>query len=93
MNTWQRLFPTNERVRTEMFVDTSPLTDEVEFTYMENPPSFGHEFNLIRAVGEYGPQRIATITKTIATLEAEMIALRQERATLEQLVAVLKPTP
>jgi hypothetical protein len=93
MNTWQRLFPTNERVRTEMFVDTSPLNDEVEFTYMENPQSFGHEFNLIRAVGEYGPQRIASITKLLTDLEAEMIALRQERATLEQLVAVVKPTP
>ena len=93
MNTWQRLFPTNERGRAEMFVDTSPLTDEVEFTYMENPQSFGHEFNLIRAVGEYGPQRIASITKLLADLEAEMIALRQDRATLEQLVAVVKPAP
>ncbi len=93
MNTWQRLFPTNERARPDMFVDTSPLSDEVAFTYMENPPSFGHEFNLIRAVGEYGPQRIATITKTLADLEAEMASLRQERATLEQLVAVVKPAP
>ena len=93
MTTWQRLFPTNERTRTDMFVDTSPLSEEVEFTYMENPQSFGHEFNLIRAVGEYGPQRIASITKLLTDLEAEMVALRQERATLEQLVAVVKPAP
>lgn len=89
---WDRLFPMNERVRPEMFVDSSPLTDEVVSTYMENPPSFGHEFNLIRAVGEYGPQRIATITKTLADLEAEMASLREERATLEQLVAVVQPS-
>ncbi len=93
MNTWQRLFPTNERTRPDVFVDSSPLSDDIEMTYRENPPSFGREFNLIRAVSEYGPQRIASITKTLADLEAEMASLREERATLEQLVAVVKPAP
>jgi len=90
MNTWQRLFPISERPRVELFVDSSPLIDEVEHTYMENPESFGHQFNLIRAVAEYGPQRVQEITQRLRSLEEESKQLRSEMETLERLISVVK---
>ena len=54
--------------------------------------SFGNDFNLIRAVEEYGPQRVATIRKEIAQMEARQSALTKEMRTLEQLIAVIKPS-
>lgn len=52
----------------------------------DNPASYGHEFNLIRAVKEFGPERIEAITKRLADLDAEAVRLHEERATLEALV-------
>ena len=89
MTTWQRLFPTNERARPDIFVDSSPLIDEVVSTYMDYPPSFGADFNLIRAVAEYGPQRVAEIDKRLAEIEAETTKLRSERVTLDALIAIV----
>jgi hypothetical protein len=92
MNTWQRLFPISERPTRELFVDSSPLIDEVEHTYMENPESFGHQFNLIRAVEEYGPQRVESIRQELAQMEVRQNALTKEMQTLEKLIAVTKPS-
>ena len=55
------------------------------------PQSFGNDFNLIRAVEEYGPQRVATIRKEIAQMEARQSALTKEMYTLDQLIAIIKP--
>jgi len=54
------------------------------------PQSFGHEFNLIRAVEEYGPQRVATITKELSQLVARELVLQTELSTLERLIAATK---
>lgn len=54
--------------------------------------SFGNDFNLIRAVEDYGPQRVATIRKEIARMEARQTLLIKEMRTLEQLIAVVKPS-
>jgi hypothetical protein len=54
--------------------------------------SFGRDFNLIRAVEDYGPQRVATIRKEIAQMEARQTLLTKEMRTLEQLIAVIKPS-
>jgi hypothetical protein len=54
--------------------------------------SFGNDFNLIRAVEDYGPQRVATIRKEIAQMEARQTLLTKEMRTLEQLIAVIKPS-
>jgi hypothetical protein len=54
------------------------------------PQSFGHEFNLIRAVEEYGPQRVATITKELSQLVARELVLQIELSTLERLIAATK---
>jgi hypothetical protein len=50
--------------------------------------SFGNDFNLIRAVEEYGPQRVASIRKELAQMEARQAALTKEMQTLEKLIAV-----
>ena len=76
----------------------SPLPDPV--THMDDlalpvqtsvhPHSFGKDFNLIRAVEEYGPQRIQTIQRDLADLALRQQRLTTELATLERLVAVAK---
>lgn len=92
---WTQLFPTerNRPTRPDMFVDSSPLSDDIEMTYRDNPQSFGYDFNLIRAVAEYGPTRIDMIEKRLTELQTEMLDLQNERKTLEALVAVVKPAP
>ena len=52
------------------------------------PQSFGNDFNLIRAVEEYGPQRVESIRKELAQMEARHAALTKEMQTLEKLIAV-----
>ena len=78
--------------------DTSPFssphmhTDE-HATPVPIPPaahSFGPEFNLIRAVEEYGPQRVATIHKELTVLIARQKQLADELSTLERLIAATK---
>lgn len=57
----------------------------------ENPASYGHDFNLIRAVSENGPQRIKQIDDRIDKLETELIELQSERNTLQRLIGALTP--
>jgi hypothetical protein len=52
------------------------------------PQSFGHDFNLIRAVEEYGPQRVASIRKELEQMEARKEVLTKEMHTLERMIAV-----
>ena len=74
---------------------TSTLPDTVSYSTTVAPrnenESWGHEFNLIRAVAEYGPQRVKDINKRLETIEAEAKALEDERRTLESLIKVVKP--
>lgn len=51
--------------------------------------SFGREFNLIRAVDEYGNKRIADIDKRMKELDNEKKALEHERLILCELTAVV----
>lgn len=53
--------------------------------------SFGHDFNLIRAIEEYGPQRAESIRQELAQMEVRQNALTKEMQTLEKLIAVTKP--
>ena len=53
--------------------------------------SFGNDFNLIRAVEEYGPQRVASIRQELAQMEVRQTVLTKEMQTLERLIAVTKP--
>ena len=50
--------------------------------------SFGHDFNLIRAVEEYGPQRVESIRKELASIDARKEVLTKEMHTLERMIAV-----
>jgi hypothetical protein len=54
--------------------------------------SFGHDFNLIRAVEEYGPQRVESIRHELAQIDARQNALTKEMDTLEKLIAATKPS-
>lgn len=58
---------------------------------VDNPMSYGGDFNLIRAVQEYGPQRIARINKELDDMQERANKLLAERAQLEKLVAVVVP--
>lgn len=76
---------------------TSTLPDTVNYTTTVAPrnenESWGREFNLIRAVAEYGPQRVNEINKRLAAIDAETKALENERKTLNALIQVVKPEP
>jgi hypothetical protein len=50
--------------------------------------SFGNDFNLIRAVEEYGPQRVASIRQELEQMEARKEVLTKEMHTLERMIAV-----
>lgn len=52
----------------------------------DNPSSYGHAFNLIRAVQEYGPERVKQIEKRFDELEREQTTLRVEYETLKRLI-------
>jgi hypothetical protein len=56
------------------------------------PQSFGRDFNLIRAVEEYGPQRVASIRQELAQMVKRQAVLTEEMQTLEKLIAVTKPS-
>lgn len=73
-----------------------PERAEVTSTYthpLDNQRSFGYEFNLIKAVEEYAPQRVAEINKRLASIEQETSRLLEERNTLQALIHVVKPVP
>jgi hypothetical protein len=78
-----------------MFTDTSPLLDEVsyELPRKNSVESFGSDFNLIRAVSEHAPNRLAVIDKRLNAIEQELAKLRDEREILVNLIAVVKPAP
>ena len=63
-------------------------------TYEESLPkkeqSFGNEFNLIRAVDEFGNKRIVDIDKRLKMMQIEQAALEQERKVLCELTAVVQ---
>jgi hypothetical protein len=67
-------------MHTDEYAAPSPITAQ--------PQSFGNDFNLIRAVEEYGPQRVESIRKELAQMEARHAALTKEMQTLEKLIAV-----
>lgn len=92
MDTWQRLFPVKH-----LSMNT-PLPEHVEVTStyalpLDNQRSFGYEFNLIKAVEEYGPQRVVEINKRLNVIEQETSRLLEERNTLQALIHVVKPVP
>lgn len=89
MSGWDRLFPTKYPEVTSTLPDTVNYTTTIA-PRSENE-SWGHDFNLIRAVGEYGPQRVKDINKRLETIEAEAKALIEERTTLHALIQVVKP--
>ena len=70
-------------MHTDEYTTPTPIAAQLQ--------SFGNDFNLIRAVEEYGPQRVATIRKEIAQMEARQSALTKEMYTLDQLIAIIKP--
>lgn len=77
-----------------VIVDSAEMTmGTISQSSIDNPESFGYNFNLIRAVQEYGPQRIDAISKRLFDMEKEAIKLREERQTLEALVAIVTPSP
>jgi hypothetical protein len=51
------------------------------------PESFGPDFNLIRAVREYGPSRVENIKKELASLEDRKQRLTEEMNILTKLIA------
>jgi len=52
--------------------------------------SFGRDFNIIRAVEEYGPQRVAAIKQEIAQMTSRQSELTNELRTLERLISATK---
>lgn len=52
--------------------------------------SFGPDFNLIRAVREYGPTRMDAINKELASLEDRQKRLMEEMNILINLIAATK---
>lgn len=71
-------------IHTDEYATRSPIPARAQ--------SFGPEFNLIRAIEEYGPQRVESIRKELAQIDARKNALAQEMYTLEKLIAVTKPS-
>ena len=58
---------------------------------VDNPMSYGRDFNLILAVQEYGPKRIAQINQELDDMQERANKLLNERGQLEKLVAVVVP--
>ena len=75
---------TSTHMHTDEYATPSPIAAK--------PQSFGHDFNLIRAVEEYGPQRVESIRKELEQLTDRITLLNKEMATLQRLVAVTKPS-
>jgi hypothetical protein len=71
-------------MHTDEYATPSPIAAQ--------PQSFGNDFNLIRAVEEYGPQRVESIRKELAQIDARKNVLAKEMYTLEKLIAVTKPS-
>lgn len=57
---------------------------------VETSESYGTEFNMIRAVQEYGPQRLQVIARRLVDLEKELDQLLSEQKTLEKLLDIVR---
>lgn len=62
----------------------------VPFTEYTTPVSFGHQFNLVRAVKEYAPIRLDTIQKETIKLKEQLHSLDVEAKNLQALLRVLQ---
>jgi len=86
----------NRRPSPKTFPLASPIMHTDEYAtpspIAAQPQSFGNDFNLIRAVEEYGPQRVASIRQELAQIDARQAVLTKEMQTLEKLIAVTKPS-
>ena len=71
-------------MHTDEYATPSPIAAQ--------PQSFGNDFNLIRAVEEYGPQRVESIRKELEQIDARKNTLAKEMYTLEKLIAATKPS-
>lgn len=69
-------------------VETLPPV-EYNIRPVQEEQSFGREFNLIRAVDEYGNKRITDIENRLRELHNEKMALEHERLVLCELTAVV----
>ena len=63
--------------------------DTIPKTTVDNPMSFGKDFNLILAVAEYGPKRVDEIEEEMEDIRQRMIQLQDERDTLTRLISAL----
>jgi hypothetical protein len=76
------------------FVPAKIHTDE--FQSMSLPSvthaSFGPDFNIIRAVQEYGPARVEQIRTELTKMDTRKIVLTDEMETLERMIASIDKT-
>lgn len=63
--------------------------DIIPNVVLENPMSFGKDFNLIRAVHEHAPQRVDEIDRELDAMQMRMAQLQTERQTLQRLIQAL----
>ena len=54
------------------------------------PESYGPDFNLIRAVQEYGPKRVSSIRNELSKIEERKISLTDEMRTLERMISATR---
>lgn len=85
------LFPKRRQLVHEYVMNESSAIANLPTVYLDNHVSFGNEFNIIRAVQEYGPQRIDAINKRLKHMQVEMEKLQLEHETLQQLISVASP--
>jgi hypothetical protein len=72
--------------QTKMYTDEFPTPQPTASL----PESFGPDFNLIRAVREYGPTRMDAINKELSSLEDRQKRLMEEMNILINLIAATK---
>ena len=69
----------NPTMHTDEYATSSPIATQ--------PQSFGPDFNIIRAVQEYGPARVEQIRTELTKMDARKIVLTDEMETLERMIA------
>ena len=71
------------------FVPTKSHTDEFQSMPLSSatPASLGPDFNIIRAVQEYGPTRVSAINKELLSIEDRKQRLTEEMNVLTKLIA------
>lgn len=72
--------------QTKMYTDEFPTPQPTASL----PESFGPDFNLIRAVREYGPTRVDAINKELLSIEDRKKRLMEELNVLINLIAATK---